>query len=370
MEKTQYYIGLMSGTSMDGVDAVLIEMKGTAWAGAKAHAFLPYDHRLRQSLLALQNKDNDELHRSRLLAQEISHLYAQVVANLLKQEQLEASEIRALGCHGQTVRHAPESGYSIQLIDLALLAHLTGIFTIGDFRSGDLAAGGQGAPLVPAFHQAVFADAKQTRIVLNLGGIANISVLNPQQAAFGFDTGPANMLLDAWTQSQWALPYDINGEKAQSGIVLPELLTKLKAHPYFQKEFPKSTGRELFSLAWLQSHLSGNEKAEDVLRTLIDFTVETICLAISQAAPMSQSVYACGGGVFNPVLMQSLSKHLQKQGQTLYHTDVLNLNPQWVEAAAFAWLAACWCHALPSNPHRATGANRAVVLGGGYFPSI
>lgn len=366
-QQKQLYIGLMSGTSMDGVDAVLIQMNGTQWQAALAHTFVPYNEALKNDLLALQNCGENELHRSAILAQTLSRLYAQTVHQLLQQENLSPKAIRALGCHGQTVRHAPDQAYSIQLVDLSLLAELTGIFTIGDFRSRDMAAGGQGAPLVPAFHQAIFGSNEENRVVLNIGGIANISVLNAGCHAFGFDTGAGNMLMDAWTQSVWQCPYDKNGEKAKKGQVLNDLIAKLMSHSYFKQAHPKSTGRELFSLPWLQTHLNGEEQAEDVLRTLLAFTVQSIALAIEQAAPLAKKVYVCGGGVYNTFLIENLREQLKQQNCQLYCTDDLNLNPQWVEAAAFAWLAACWCEGVASNPAEATGARKKVVLGAGYY---
>lgn len=367
MGETQYYIGIMSGTSMDGADAVLVAMNGTQWQAACAHFFVPYSDDLKRDLLALQNVADDELHRSQMLAQRLAHLYADAVFGLLQQSKVQAAQIRALGCHGQTVRHAPEHGYSVQLVDLPLLAQLTGIFTIGDFRRGDLAAGGQGAPLVPAFHEALFATVNETRVVLNIGGIANISVLPATGAAFGFDTGAGNMLLDAWTQTVWQQPYDKNGAYAAQGQVLPALLARLLAHPYFAQPHPKSTGRELFSLAWLQTHLQGDESPYDVARTLVQFTAQTIVDAIVQAAVEAREVYVCGGGIANPVLMGSLHDLLQAHGMQWYSTEQLHLHPQWVEAAAFAWLAACWVQQIPSNPPNATGARRAVILGTACF---
>ncbi|MDO4997552.1 MAG: anhydro-N-acetylmuramic acid kinase [Neisseria sp.] len=362
---TQYYIGIMSGTSMDGVDAVLIQMQGSRWLSADAHAFLPYPDDLKQDLLDLQNIGDNELHRSQLLAQKLSTLYAQTCHKLLQQTQLNAQDIRAIGCHGQTIRHAPEQAYSIQLVNLPLLAEQTGIFTVGDFRSRDLAAGGQGAPLVPAFHQALFSHAEKTRVVLNIGGIANISVLPPQQATFGFDTGPGNMLADAWMQHIWQLPYDKNGEKAAQGVVLPNLLSQLIQHDYFQQAHPKSTGRELFALPYLQQFLQVDENPNDVLRTLIEFTSQTIANEIHKVAPNADEIYVCGGGIRNQTLMNSLATLLPKQ--RLASTSELNLDPQWVEAAAFAWLAACWCEGVPSNPHQATGAHKPCILGCGYY---
>lgn len=365
MNAFQYYIGIMSGTSMDGADAVLVQMQAGQWQSAVAHAFVPYADELKQDLLALQNQGDDELHRSQLLAQQLSHLYAQVVQQLLQQQQLTPDEITAIGCHGQTIRHAPEHGYSIQLVDLALLAELTGILTIGDFRSRDLAAGGQGAPLVPAFHQALFTSKTETRVVLNIGGIANISVLPPNAPAFGFDTGPGNMLMDAWMQHIWQLPYDENGNKAAQGQLLPDLLHQLLSHPYFMQPPPKSTGRELFSLAYLQTLLTGEENPHDVLRTLIAFTANSIAQEIQRSASDVQHVYLCGGGIANHTLVAHLQQQLPHA--VLSSTSVLNLHPQWVEAAAFAWLAACWVNRLPSNPHYATGAQRPCVLGCAYY---
>lgn len=364
---SQYYIGIMSGTSMDGADAVLIRMAQNRWQAAVSHAFTPFSDGLRRQLLALQDCGDNELHRSRLLSQTLSRLYADVVAKLLQNTGLSADDITAIGCHGQTVRHAPEHGYSVQLADLPLLAELTGIFTVGDFRSRDLAAGGQGAPLVPAFHEALFRHERETRVVLNIGGIANISVLPPDCAAFGFDTGPGNMLMDTWMQHIWQLPYDRNGEKAARGRLLPDLLADLLDHPYFTQPYPKSTGRELFSLDWLRGRLKGGEAPEDVLKTLLHYTAQTICEATLQAAPDVKNIYVCGGGIQNGALMYALSEWLKPRQIRLHSTAVLDLDPQWVEAAAFGWLAACWINRRPSNPHHATGAGKPCILGAGHY---
>ncbi|MDO4878988.1 MAG: anhydro-N-acetylmuramic acid kinase [Neisseria sp.] len=365
MDGTQYYIGIMSGTSMDGADAVLIRMCGSRWLAAEAHGFLPYPHRLKAQLLALQDCGEDELHRSRLLARELAFLYAEVVRKVLEKCALPAGAVRALGCHGQTVRHAPGHGYSIQLADWALLAEATGILTVGDFRSGDLAAGGQGAPLVPAFHQALFRSDRDVRVVLNIGGIANISVLPPDEPAFGFDTGPGNMLADAWVRHIWQRDYDDGGALAARGAVLPELLDRLFDHPYFSLPYPKSTGRELFALPYLLDKLSGGEEPCDVLRTLLAFAAESMAREIRRAAAGAREVYVCGGGIRNATLMRELAARLP--AVAVSSTAALNLDPQWVEAAAFGWLAACWVNGLPSNPYRATGARHPCVLGCGYY---
>ena len=203
-----YYIGLMSGTSLDGVDAVLIQMDGPVWQGALAHSYLPYPDDIKTAVLALQQRGHDELHQAALLSQRLSRMYAQTVLQLLAEQGLQAADIAAVGCHGQTIRHAPELGYSLQIADWSLLAELTGIDVVGDFRSRDLAAGGQGAPLVPAFHAALFAHPEETRVLANIGGISNISVLRPDGPILGFDTGPGNMLMDAWTQSHFQQAYD------------------------------------------------------------------------------------------------------------------------------------------------------------------
>lgn len=364
---SQYYIGIMSGTSMDGADAVLIRMEGTQWREAAAHAFVPYSDGLRQQLLDLQNVGTNELHRSRMLAQTLSRLYAQTVGKLLHDTELTPAQITAVGCHGQTVRHAPEHGYSIQLADLPLLAELSGILTVGDFRSRDIAAGGQGAPLVPAFHHALFGHPAETRVVLNIGGISNISILPPDAPAAGFDTGPGNMLMDAWMRHIWQLPYDQNGEKAAQGQVLPELFATLLDHPYFSLPHPKSTGRELFSLDWLQGRLKGGERPEDVLKTLLEYTAQTVFDAVVSTAPDVRNIYVCGGGIRNGALTASLNTLFAPKDIRLHSTAELGLDPQWVEAAAFGWLAACWFNRLPGNPHRATGASKPCILGAGHY---
>lgn len=359
---SQRYIGLMSGTSMDGIDAVLADIDGTRWQAARAHFFVPYPDPLRQQLLALQDSGSDELHRAALLAQTVARLYAQAVNGLLAQEGLAAADIAALGAHGQTVRHAPEHGYTVQLIDLPLLAELTGIDCIGDFRSRDLAGGGQGAPLVPAFHQAVFGHPQHERVLLNIGGIANISILPPDgRPAGGFDTGPGNMLADAYMQHYRQQPYDRDGALAAGGRIIEPLLAAWLAHPYFQRPAPKSTGRELFSFSWLQGYLKAEYRPADIMRTLNAFTARSIAEAVRRHAPAAREMFVCGGGTCNPVVMAELRQQLA--GVQVATTDDLHLAPQWVEAAAFAWLAACRIHRRAAGPHRATGAARPYVLG-------
>lgn len=358
-----YYIGLMSGTSLDGVDAVLICMQGESWQGALAHSYVPYPEHIKTQVLALQQQGSNELHQTAILAQQLSVLYAQAVTTLLQAQKLNASDIAAIGCHGQTIRHAPEQAYSLQIADWSLLAELTGIDVVGDFRSRDLAAGGQGAPLVPAFHDALFGNTPHTRVLANIGGIANISVLRPEQAPLGFDTGPGNMLMDAWVQRHFGIAYDDNSAYAQQGEILPELLQTCLAHPYFHTPYPKSTGRDLFDLAWLDAYLNGNERPVNVLRTLLELTAMSLSQDI---APFNaHTVYVCGGGVYNPLLMQRLQELLP---QASWHsTEALNLHPQWMEAAAFAWLAARRLLGLPSNAATVTGAKGSRCLGAVYL---
>lgn len=366
--ENQLYIGMMSGTSMDGVDAVLVRMEGAQWQAAEAHTFLPYPADLKERLLALQTVGFNELHTSRMLALELSEIYAAAVKQLLSENGLQAAQITAIGCHGQTVRHAPKYGYTVQLADLALLAERCGIAVVGDFRSGDLAAGGQGAPLVPAFHRALFAAADAVRVVLNIGGIANISVLPVHEPTFGYDTGPGNMLLDAWVKHIWQLDFDDGGRLAASGTVLPELLHDMLSHHYFRQPYPKSTGRELFDLSFIVNRLRGGESPQDVLRTLVELTASTIMQEIARTAGQAQQIFVCGGGIRNPVLMASLTAQAAEAGMSVHSTDELNLNPQWVEAAAFAWLAACRVNRVRVDLCRVTGAAHSYLPGCVYLP--
>lgn len=360
----EYYIGLMSGTSLDGVDAVLIRTQQHQWCGAIAHAFIPYTDDVKTQVLSLQQVADNELHRNALLSQTLSGLYAEVVNKLLVEHQINRQAIRAIGCHGQTIRHNPAQGYTLQSVDLALLAEHTGIDVVGDFRSRDIAAGGQGAPLVPAFHQALFAHPKEHRAILNIGGIANITILPPEQAAFGFDTGPGNMLMDAWVQQQWQQHYDENGQLAAQGTVLPTLLAALLAHPYFAQTPPKSTGRDLFSLTWLSPYLKGTETPHDVLRTLLEYTAVSIAESVQAHAPQTQTLFVCGGGLNNGLLYNRLKALLPTT--TLSDTATLALHPQWVEAAAFGWLAAQLIHRQSGNLPEATGAAGKRLLGALY----
>lgn len=362
------YLGVMSGTSLDGVDAVLAEISG-ARIRLAGHAYRRFPDALRDALLALQSPAPDELHRASLAARELAHAYAQAIADVLASLQLRPGQVRAAGVHGQTVRHRPDAGYTIQLNAPALLAELSGIDIVADFRSRDLAAGGQGAPLVPAFHACVFGSA-EPRAVVNIGGIANLTGLPASGSAgavIGFDCGPGNVLIDDWAQRHLGAPFDRDGAWAGSGRVDPALLGLLLEEPYFEREPPKSTGRELFNARWLESKLaaSGARLAPaDVQATLVRLTAASIAAAVRRHWPDARDVVVCGGGALNSCLMQALAEECMPL--PVRSSADLGIAPGHVEALAFAWLArehvARRCASLPA----VTGARGPRVLGALY----
>ncbi len=371
MHKHDYYIGLMSGTSMDGVDGVVVDLAGDA-CKVIAHHSLPFSASLKTEMLALNTSGENELHRASLAANQLVLLYAQVVAGLLYTAELESEDIRAIGAHGQTVRHCPSGnvsdggGYTTQLNNPALLAERTGIDVVADFRSRDVAAGGQGAPLVPVFHKAVFGQAGQNIAVLNIGGIANLSLLNKDGSVQGFDTGPGNVLMDAWISLHQGLPYDAHGAWSASGNALQALLDMALRDAYFEKPIPKSTGRDLFHMAWLQQLLANfpNANAVDVQTTLAELTAQSIARALAQYGQGFQALYVCGGGALNTFLMHRLRESMpQVQIQT---TDALGIPVMQVEAAAFAWLAKQCAVRTPLALEKITGARGSRVLGAVY----
>ncbi|MDT8364054.1 MAG: anhydro-N-acetylmuramic acid kinase [Nitrosomonas sp.] len=359
---SSYYIGLMSGTSLDGIDAALTDFSRSP--ALIETAFASFDHARRADLLALSAPGKNELQRAAILANQLTYSYAEIISQLLDQAMIAPSEIRAIGCHGQTIRHCPQAGFSIQLINGALLAELTGITVITDFRSRDIAAGGQGAPLVPAFHQAVFAHPEINRLIINIGGIANITNLPVTGDVTGFDCGPGNMLMDAWCYQHTGMTYDHDGNWANSGNSIPRLLEKLLASPYLACTPPKSTGRELFHLGWLTTLLSGSERPEDIQATLLRFTVETIGRAVMTWHAATEKLYLCGGGAHNPALVALLRETLPRH--TIELTDMLGVPADWVEACAFAWLAQRTIDGLPGNLPAVTGASGARILGATY----
>ncbi len=359
----------MSGTSLDGVDGALVEFDGTGLRVA-GFASVSFPASLKAELLALNTSGADELHRAALAANALAEIYADVVQQLLQAGRLGASDVRAIGAHGQTVRHRPGlfdgTGYTLQLNSPALLAERTGIAVVADFRSRDVAAGGQGAPLVPAFHQAVFGQAGSDVCVLNIGGIANLSVLGAQGEVLGFDCGPGNALMDHWCERHTGRPYDAGGAWAAQGQVLPGLLQRLLDEPYLHQPPPKSTGRDLFHPAWLQERLQGfgNAAPADVQATLTELTARVCAASVVSYGKESKLLAVCGGGARNGQLMARIGAALP--GVAVQPTDALGLPSQQVEAAAFAWLARQAVHGLPGNLPQVTGAAGLRVLGAIY----
>jgi len=356
------YIGLMSGTSMDGIDAVLADIHNAP--APLHHTHQPFSPQLRTTLLALNEPGDDELHRAALAANALMLGYAAVVRTLLAQAHVTADRVTAIGCHGQTVRHRPDAGYTIQLANGALLAELTGIRVVCDFRSRDIAAGGEGAPLVPAFHRAAFAHPRQSRAVVNIGGIANITHLPATGETTGFDCGPGNVLMDGWIMAHQGLAYDRDGAWAAQGTVLPELLERLLAHDFFERPPPKSTGREMFNLQNLQTALSGDERPVDVQATLCNLTATAIARALAAHCADAGEVYLCGGGARNNTLGEHLAALLPHC--RVAATDELGIAAESVEAAAFAWLAQRALAGEPGNLPQVTGACGPRVLGAMY----
>ena len=367
--KSALYIGLMSGTSLDGVDGVLVDFSADG-CQVLQHVALPLEPSLRSELLQLNTPGENELHRAALAGNALARTYAKAVAALLERTQVQASAVAAIGAHGQTVRHRPGAfdgtGYTLQLNSPALLAECTGIAVVADFRSRDVAAGGQGAPLVPAFHQHLFARPGETVLVLNLGGMANLSVLGADGTVLGFDCGPGNALLDGWCQRHTGQPFDAGGAWGTSGTVIPELLAALLAEPYLQQPPPKSTGRDLFHADWLASHLAAwpGVAPQDVQATLVELTASACAHSASSYGKNSKKLVVCGGGVLNNHLMQRLQALLP--GMVAEPSDAWGLPAQQVEATAFAWLAQQTLQGSTGSLQSVTGARGARVLGAVY----
>ena len=364
------YVGLMSGTSLDGVDGVLVDFGSVAGPPltVRAHRHRPFDAALRAELMALNAPGADELQRSELAANAVARSYADLVQTLLNGSATAAHEVRAIGAHGQTVRHRPGefdgTGFTVQLLNGALLAESCGIDVVCDLRRRDLAAGGQGAPLAPGLHAALFSAPAESRAVLNLGGIANLTLLDASGHVLGFDSGPANALLDGWCQRHRGQPYDEGGRWAASGCVVEALLSALLAEPYFNLRPPKSTGRDLFHLAWLDRQLAHHAPvtdAADVQATLAALTVRSIARDIQRHAKNTSLLLVCGGGARNDHLMQSLAAQLPSVRLTT--TAEFGLPVDQVEAVAFAWLAQRFVERLPGNIVTVTGARGERVLG-------
>lgn len=364
------YIGIMSGTSLDGVDAVLADFSRATTPRLIAQQHIAFDPPLRAELLALNHPGENELARAALAANALARHYAKAARALLAQAQTQPGDIAAIACHGQTVRHRPELGYTLQLNNPALLAELTGIAVIADFRSRDIAAGGQGAPLVPAFHAAVFRHATKHRVIVNIGGIANLTDLPVHGNVIGFDCGPGNILLDAWCVAHTGHPYDQGGAWAASGKAIPALLAALLQEPYFKQPPPKSTGRDVFHGGWLDPFLQAAYAPQDVQATLLKLSVKTIWQAIHDYCPDTQEVFVCGGGARNTALMNSLRHAFAENAIPVALTDALGVPAEQVEALAFAWLARQTLHGEAGNLPTVTGATHPCVLGAIYPAGI
>jgi anhydro-N-acetylmuramic acid kinase len=373
MNKPQsLYIGLMSGTSLDGIDAVLAKIGPNGETSAQAAFSASFSPELRKSLFELQSPGPNELHREKQAGNALAIAYADAVSQLLKKENLNPSDITAIGAHGQTIRHQPDLGdmaYTHQTLNPALLAEKTGIDVIADFRSRDVAAGGNGAPLVPAFHAQQFPFSENVAI-LNIGGISNLTLLPKSGEVTGFDCGPGNMLMDAWITEHQGSAFDENGNWALQGKMSEALLRKMLADPFFSKAPPKSTGRDDFHLAWLKEKIGfENLSAKDVQATLLHLTAHTALEALVIHARQTQKLIVCGGGARNNALMNLLTVKAQqffKSPLDVNTSDSVGIDPQLVEGLAFAWLA--WSHKekRPANLPAVTGAKGPRILGACY----
>ncbi|MFZ5938355.1 anhydro-N-acetylmuramic acid kinase [Pseudomonas putida] len=358
------YLGVMSGTSLDGLDIALID-QGERLQLLATH-YVPMPAELRQQLLSLCSSGADEIARAALAENRWASLAGEGVRQLLAKHGLQADAIRAIGSHGQTIRHEPARGFTVQIGNPALLAELTGISVVADFRRRDVAAGGQGAPLVPAFHETLFSHLGQRLAVLNVGGFSNLSLIERDKPVHGFDCGPGNVLLDAWIERKRGQAYDADGAWAASGKLQGDLLSSLLSDPFFAGSGPKSTGREVFNLPWLDGHLANLPafRDEDVQATLLELTARSIIESLQNAQQDTEALLVCGGGARNGALMARLAELLPKAKVT--STGAHGVDPDWVEAMAFAWLAHCCLEGIPANRPSVTAAKGLRVLGAIY----
>ncbi len=365
----RHFIGLMSGTSLDGIDAVLMRQPDPASSRMQivGHHFVPMPHALRLEFLALQSPQENELHRGQIAGQALVECYVQAIAALLQKTGVDPAQIAAIGAHGQTIRHQPDNGYSLQLNAPHALAEATGITVISDFRQRDIAAGGQGAPLVPVFHASVFNQARQKGgcVIANIGGMANLTYLPPpgsEARVIGFDCGPGNVLMDAWVEAHTGERFDRDGAFAAAGKVSDALLQQLLRHEFFSAPPPKSCGREQFNLAWIREQADAHKLTpEDVQATLLALTARTLADAVRRFCGPVVELLVCGGGAYNAALMKQLVAELP--GITVDTTARYELDPSHIEAAAFAWLAQRTLDGLPGNLSAVTGAAGPRILG-------
>ncbi|MEZ5503968.1 MAG: anhydro-N-acetylmuramic acid kinase [Halioglobus sp.] len=366
------YVGLMSGTSVDAIDSALVRClpEGVNLLATHQHDIPAH---IKEKIAAISHPGTDEIERAGSLDRALGRLFADATMQLLKKANTLPAQVRAIGSHGQTIRHRPPSSigggkdcFTLQIGDPNTIAEQTGITTVADFRRRDIAAGGEGAPLAPAFHAAAFAKAGVNRAIVNVGGIANASFLEGVELRMGFDTGPGNTLMDHWVKRHRGEAYDLDGRWSATGKSHPGLLDRLFRHPYFRKSGPRSTGKEEFNLRWLDSQLGelGEINPVDVQATLVEFTSQSIVTAICDCPFAISEIYICGGGCHNADLMRRLAARLAPA--SVASTSVLGIHPDWVEAATFAWLASRTMEALPGNSPAVTGAIGERVLGGIY----
>lgn len=369
MPARQLYIGLMSGTSADAIDAALVDLTSTPQLIASFSQPIPAQ--LKRQIHAIALPGDNEIDRMGSLDVELGQRFASCVKALIDKAGILSNDILAIGSHGQTIRHRPpgsaEGTFTLQIGDPNVIAELTGITTVADFRRRDMAAGGQGAPLVPAFHRAIFSSGANYAVI-NIGGMANVTWLPVNGDIIGFDTGPGNVLMDTWIQEHLQKPFDKDGAWAASGKVIPELLSHLLCDPFFSQPFPKSTGREYFNRQWIAKHLQALKQQpykEDVQATLLLLTAITVSDSIKSVGPSADEVLICGGGAFNRALMGEIQRLLPscKVRSTAHY----GVDPQWIEAMAFGWLAKQTINHKPGNLCAVTGAKREVILGGIYY---
>lgn len=353
------FIGLMSGTSADGVDAALVDFtNGCKLVHAIHHPLTP---QIKETIFKLSVPGKDNIDELGTLSHQLGLTFAQATQALLDTAKINAEQIKAIGSHGQTIRHRPDIKFpfTLQIGDPNIIATKTGITTVADFRRRDMALGGQGAPLTPLFHQFIFAHPEKKRAIINIGGISNITVLK-NDSVIGYDCGPGNTLIDAYTQKYFNKAFDQNGKLAQQGTIQSELLENMIADDFFKKPFPKSTGREHFNIEWLNKHIT-NQNHHDILATLTELTAITITDEIKKHD--IDEVYLCGGGSKNEYLIERIKHHINK---SVYTTEKLNVHPQWLEAIAFAWLAKNTIEKTPCDTPAITGATQPSILGAIY----
>jgi anhydro-N-acetylmuramic acid kinase len=363
MNKSSLLFGVMSGTSLDGIDIVLINQNNKS---IKIIEFIhmPYNTKIRKDFLTLHSGHNSDLEHSIQLSLSHAKITSNGIIKILKKHKLNAKNIKCIGYHGQTIRHYPECGYSVQLGSANLLAELTNITVVSDFRNRDIVAGGQGAPLVPAFHNEFFFKKNKNRVIINIGGISNITYLPANKNVIGFDCGPGNILLDHWIKIRHNKNFDNLGKWAKSGKVIEDLLLNFQKDLFFKKRPPKSTGRELFNIDWINKFNVKNYHPEDIQRTLLELTALTINEAITKFCSDVDEIYICGGGSKNKFLIERVG---EISGVNINTTDKLKIPPQQVEAIAFAWLAKKCIQKQYNNSPTITGSSGPRILGAIHY---